>query len=131
MGVVSAGGGVSPRKAADCLRDFVAHFFGCEVCQAHFLTTYDHCSFGRCDRLTDGSEGLSSWKELPLWFWETHNDVNVRLAREEAEREGRTFGTEEAERERWPPSESCPRCWKDDGSWDDGAIYSFLHREYM
>ena len=33
------------------LRDYVEHFFSCEVCRAHFLKAYDECSFDRCHRL--------------------------------------------------------------------------------
>mmetsp|Transcript_5618 Transcript_5618/g.7035 ORF Transcript_5618/g.7035 Transcript_5618/m.7035 type:complete len:705 (-) Transcript_5618:101-2215(-) len=121
---------LSPVHAADALREFVAHFFACQVCQAHFLTMYDHCEFDRCNRLTDGQKGLTTWKQLPLWLWETHNDVNVRLLKEQAESEQRGIDDEEEQRGRWPPSEMCPRCWKHDGSWDEGAVYAFLYREY-
>jgi hypothetical protein len=31
---------------------------------------------------------------------------------------------------RWPSRESCPKCWRDDGSWDSDAVYEHLQYEY-
>lgn len=120
---------VSTNHAAESLRGYIEHFFGCEVCQANFLREYDACARDRCTRLSDGATADS--KQLPLWLWETHNDVNVRLLKERAVREDNpTPSAEEEHAVRWPSKEDCPRCWNDDSSWDEEVVFSFLRLEY-
>lgn len=124
---------VSTNHAAESLRGYIEHFFGCEVCQANFIWAYDACSRDRCDRLSDKTDGatLSDWKQLPLWLWETHNDVNVRLLKEKAVREDKPTPTEEEQQAvRWPFKEDCQRCWNDDWSWNEEVVFSFLRLEY-
>merc|ERR1740139_488175 len=121
---------ISTLHAGDVHREFIANFFSCEVCQLHFLKMYDECSFGRCDRLTEEASSLTEWREFPLWLWEMHNDVNVRLMKEEAERTGREVTLEDEDNARWPSKESCLDCWHGDRTWDEDAVYDFLSKEY-
>ena len=128
---------ISTEKAADTLRDYVAHFFGCDVCQQNFLSAYDSCAFDRCNRLkppTDDDETESSdptdWDQLSLWLWETHNAVNVRLLHERAEREGKTVTPQDEVDARWPSRQDCPGCWREDGTWDEEIVYKFLRISY-
>lgn len=116
--------------AADTLRDFIAHFFGCEVCKINFLSAYDACAFDRCNRLTDDYAGLPAWQQLPLWLYETHNAVNVRLMREQADRDNKVPSHHDEVAKKWPARIECPKCWLDDDSWDEDAIYKFLRIEY-
>ena len=40
-----------PSKVADALRNYIEHFFQCDVCRLHFISEYDSCSYDRCNRL--------------------------------------------------------------------------------
>ena len=117
-------------QAADILRDYIANFFGCEVCRMNFLQSYDACAFDRCNRLQDKIGELKDWKQLPLWLFETHNAVNVRLMKEEAEREERTPTHQDELNAQWPSRLDCPKCWHPDGSWDEDLMYEYLRHEY-
>lgn len=127
---------IATEYAADTLRDYVAHFFGCQVCRENFLAAYDACAFDRCNRLkphTDDDENDSyptDWEQFPLWLWETHNAVNVRLLHERATREGRTVSAQDETDVRWPSRQECPGCWRDDGSWDEDVVYKYLRISY-
>lgn len=127
---------ISTEHAADTLRDYIAHFFGCQVCQENFLKAYDACSFDRCNRLKaihDDDENDSyptDWEQLPLWLWETHNAVNVRLLNEKADREGKTVTAQDEEDVRWPSRQECPGCWRNDGTWDEDIVYKYLRITY-
>ena len=106
------------------------------MCQENFLKAYDSCSFDRCNRLkphTDDDENDSyptDWEQLPLWLWETHNAVNVRLLHERADREGKTVTAQDEVDVRWPSRLECPGCWRDDGSWDEDVVYKYLRITY-
>jgi len=124
---------IATADAADVIRDYVEYFFMCDDCRKNFLTIYDACQFQRCERLTSGvsDDAVDSWKQLPLWLWETHNDVNVRLSAEERKDQGLTKASpEELQMARWPSIEDCPSCWLEGGGWDEDEIYNFLHLHY-
>ena len=122
---------ISTVHAADTLRNFIANFFGCEVCRVNFLSSYDECSLGRCDRLTEDYYGYDHWIQLPVWLYETHNAVNLRLLKEEYEREKRGVPTVSDEKNKqWPPREDCPKCWRVDDAWDEESVYKYLRIEY-
>ena len=120
--------------AADTLRNYIANFFGCEVCQQNFLTAYDACSFDRCTRLHSYSDDPDpdEWKQLSLWLWETHNAVNVRLLHERAQREGRTVPVtlQDEINVKWPSTQDCYACWRKDGTWDEHFVYLYLRISY-
>jgi len=115
---------------AEVLRNFVANFFGCEVCRVNFVTAYDACAHDRCNRLTDTEATPEQWIQFPVWLYETHNSVNARLLREKADRENRVATPEEEVARKWPSKPMCPNCWTESGGWDEEIIYKFLRVEY-
>ena len=119
-----------PAEAATVLRNYIQHFFGCEVCRHNFLHAFDSCEYDRCSRLIPEIGDLEEWKEIPLWLFETHNGVNRRLARERAERENREISAAEYESVKWPSRHECPKCWGQDGSWNSEIIYDYLRFTY-
>lgn len=72
----------TPMDAADTVRAYMEHFFGCIPCREHFIEKYDDCSYRRCIRLADGDTDedepieAADWKELALWLWEVHNGTS-------------------------------------------------------
>lgn len=119
--------------AASVIRDYIEHFFACEVCRENFIQSYDGCAFDRCTRLSDGQSQISAytWKDLGLWLWETHNDVNIRLLRERTEREGGQNPDEaQSLSVRWPSDMNCPDCWNVDGTFNSDEVYRHLRTEY-
>lgn len=123
------------RYVADTLREYIDHFFQCEVCRLNFLWMYNTCAFDGCNRLSDKpSLSNKEWRELPLWLWETHNDVNVRLMSERLERnEVQEPDQWESQQARWPSLYLCPNCWRDEAgtkSWDEVEVYKYLRNSY-
>ena len=124
---------ISTVDAADALRDYIEHFFACDECRKNFLIMYDACQFQRCDRLTSdiSDAAKDDWKQLPLWLWETHNDVNVRLLAEDRKEKGLPKATaHEEQRVRWPSKANCPKCWLDGGGWNEEQVYKYLRTHY-
>lgn len=116
--------------AAETLRNFVEHFFGCDVCRLNFLKAYDSCAFDRCNRLTANEMNGDQWILFPIWLFETHNAVNARLFREKADRENRLATPAEEVATQWPAKNVCPKCWLDSGGWDEESVYKYLRTEY-
>jgi hypothetical protein len=137
---------VSTAHAAETIRNYVDKFIACEACRHYFLEVYDKCGFNLCKRLKQPKNSYinsksnngnhprgpseASWYELALWLWELHNDVNVKLLRETEMAAKRTPSRMQEDASRWPSRESCPKCWRDDGSWDSDAVYEHLKHEY-
>ncbi len=119
-----------PADTAVVLRNFIENFFGCEVCRIHFLQAYDGCEYNGCERLVDYAGTLEEWTEFPIWLYEFHNGVNVRLMKERAEREGRTPTPQEEIAVQWPSRKDCPTCWHDDGRFDPTNTFIFLRLTY-
>lgn len=121
-----------PREVSLALRNYIDHFFGCEVCRENFLLEFDHCSYSRCERLspTVGIGIMSDWIEVPLWLHEAHNGVNKRLLEERLEKEGRKPTPEEKVAVQWPSRKDCPLCWGADGYFNYDAIPAFLKLTY-
>ena len=119
-----------PADAAVALRNFIEHFFGCEVCRTHFIESYESCAFGGCQRLVDYVGEMPDWIQLPMWLFEFHNGVNVRLMKEKAEREGRTPTLQDEINVKWPSRKDCPMCWHDDGRHDHQNIFIYLRLTY-
>lgn len=100
---------------------------------------YDSCQFQRCTRLihdppnNNNNNNNNTWRELALWLWEVHNDVNVRLYHERLSDNG-----EEAidptsfddQKVKWPSVAACPNCWHSNGSWNETEIYQYLEQQY-
>ena len=112
------------------LRNYIEHFFGCEVCRMNFIHSFDSCAHDRCSRLHHHARTQEEWVQLPLWLFETHNAVNLRLMRERAERENWTPTREDEIKAEWPSRRDCPKCWREDGGWDEEMVYRFLRVEY-
>jgi thiol-disulfide isomerase/thioredoxin len=117
-------------RAADTLRDFIQYFFACEHCRVNFMNAYDACSLDRCHRLHAPATTREEWMQLPLWLFETHNAVNLRLLQEAAAREGRTPTHAEQRQSQWPLASDCPMCWRVDDSWDEEVVYKYMRLSY-
>ena len=129
----------SPVEAADTLRDFIFHFYTCKPCRENFVSTYDEPENNRRgERLADeiSSALVADWKELPLWLWEVHNDVSVRLVHE---RVGSSYGKMGVRNQVtaadevaaiYPSVHSCILCFNEDSTWNEGEVYNFLERTY-
>jgi Erv1 / Alr family len=137
----------SPLAAADAIREYMSSFFGCDECRNHFLSRYDDCAFRRCERLTseESSATADDWKQLALWMWEVHNDVNVRVAGKKLDRIQKQLSAnhlkgaqqlkinrreEDEIRVIWPSLENCLLCFQDDGRWNEDSVFEFLERTY-
>ena len=112
------------------LRNFIDHFFGCEVCKLHFIGSFDSCAFSGCRRLVHHVGEMRDWIQLPMWLFEFHNGVNVRLMKEKAEREGRVPTPADEIAVQWPPRKDCPMCWNDDGRFEGKNVFAFLRLTY-
>ena len=67
---------------------------------------------------------------MPLWLWETHNDVNVRLLGERLEQNKDIKPNQwESQQARWPVLFACPNCWRDETPSEED-IYKHLHAMY-
>lgn len=123
-----------PAAMADIQRNYVEHFFQCEECRLNFLSDYDACMYDRCNRLaTTAEDGTTKqFIQYPLWLFETHNGVNVRLRKERIEqgieKESLTTQAEVS----WPSISSCSSCWLsgDKDRWDELETYKFLQKSY-
>jgi hypothetical protein len=81
------------------------------------------------------------WKQLPLWLWEVHNDVSVRVAHEKIERQidssnnlsrkkvARLTRTDEI-KHLFPSLETCFQCFDENGSWDEDTVFEYLEASY-
>lgn len=121
---------IATTHAAETLRNFIEHFFACDVCRRNFLFAYDACELDRCSRLTAKDRNSEQWILYPVWLFETHNAVNGRLLRERADRENRVANPQEVVASQWPSKVVCPKCWLDTGGWNEDAVYKYLRTEY-
>jgi uncharacterized protein YbdZ (MbtH family) len=149
---------ILPSQAATILRNYIQHFFRCEVCRTEFVQTFDSCQQNHCHALFIASSSSSSssttsltmadWIQLPIWLFETHNAVTRRLLHETAENDDKdkkqphvVSRQEELDHE-WPSRADCPTCWRvttgadEAGSstsmslFDRDHVYTFLRLEY-
>ena len=115
------------------LRNYIEHFFSCEVCRAHFLKAYDDCTLDRCHRLVDTVGEQKRWIQLPLWLAEEHNAVSHRLMLERVERSNNDLHLSKPRPEEaaaWPPPSDCPMCWNVDGTLNGEVAYLYLLKAY-
>lgn len=122
--------GITAEDAGKVLRDFIDNFFQCDECRTNFLKAYDSCELDRCNRLK--SIFISKvWNEFPLWLFEMHNAVNLRLMREQAVEEKKVVTEEDERKARWPSVLECPGCYNNtDGSFIREAVLQHLRIEY-
>ena len=123
---------ISPLKAAGSLRNFIEHFFGCTECVEHFISMYDSCWNDWCKLLDhDLSDGANSqWRNFPLWIWDVHNNVNVRLMKENSERKQFKLSESDETSALWPSRIDCTECWNDDHTYNSDAVYRYLRKTY-
>jgi hypothetical protein len=135
----------SPIEAADTLRNYIEHFFTCAPCKNNFLKHYDDCENNRrCDRLSSEDEDATTadWKEFPVWLWEVHNEVSVRIVKQKVAKLGRIglpgsasatsphVSLNDEVRVVWPNIDNCFMCFEDDGTWDEEQVFKFLEKSY-
>lgn len=131
----------SPSGAAFAIRNYIDHFFTCGPCRTEFIANFDACDNNRrCDRLTAEVEraSVADWKELATWLWEVHNEVSVRVAKTRAAKMNTglpTRGNEELPateqlKALWPQIKHCIACFKEDGSWNEAGIFTYLESKY-
>jgi len=143
------GGRVSTSHAARVIRDYVDFFFGgCEICRLNFVTMYDSCGFNVCQRMSADAlheaneiDGRESWRELAIWLWEVHNDINIQKGIS-ATKNGNEMSMEKFVNTNdfiWPSQGECPECRRVDNDsvdgsgdilWDIDAVYNHLKKVY-
>ena len=116
---------------AQILRDFLEHFFSCNVCRTEFLKSFDSCAHNRCRRLVDVVGDRHNWIQLPLWLWQEHNSVSMRLLREQAQQK-LPSSTGEDEVGQWPAHHVCASCYNatNGTAFDAESTYRYLLEEY-
>ena len=121
---------ITPMKAADTLREYMALFFGCDVCTRNFISQYDQCAYRRCDRLAESAGDLpdEEWYELALYLWEFHNGVSVSVYHDKTDTT-KTKGKDEIS-VIYPNMEECFLCLGEDGIFDDEQITRHLVETY-
>lgn len=134
---------VSTAHAAKTIRNYIDRFLPqmCPRCREQFLSVFDTGGLRLRQRLKQPKAHTTfknnhprapseeSWNELALWMWELHNEINVRLLREEymaraaaaevlthykASKSNVMVPTlDEEDAVRWPSRTACPACWLD------------------
>lgn len=125
---------ISPTHVASAIRNFVEHFFACDECRTNFLKMYDECKYGLCNHLyvtVSKNDGEESWEWLPLWLWQAHNDVNIRLFHEEREDNGHPqTAPMEDKAHLWPSKNDCADCWLKKSDWNQEEVMKHLRKVY-
>jgi hypothetical protein len=128
----------SSMEAADTIRNFLQHFFTCRPCRDNCIENYDDCENNRpCDQLAfkDDSDAIlpSDWRELPLWLWEVHNEVSVRLVHKHAKKYFDMKGVRKVVMQKdevkviWPNVKTYILCFKG-GTWNEGQVSQYLEK---
>jgi hypothetical protein len=121
---------IGVEDAAVTIRNYIENFFGCDICRVNFMTAFDSCAHDRCHRLDNNATSVYEWRELPLWLFETHNSVNIRLLHEQGEREQFYPTPQDEINKQWPARDDCPQCWHDDGGWMGDHVIDKLKLDY-
>lgn len=130
---------ISTSYAAETLRNFIQEFFGCTECKYNFLKHYDACGHDHCTRFDETNFSNEQWIQLPVWLFETHNSVNVRLFKEAKERNSNknialssssASFDDEIHHRQWPPRHICPKCWSKTDEFNEEFVFKFLRTEY-
>lgn len=123
-----------PAVMADIQRNYIEHFFQCEACRLNFLSDFDACMYDRCNRLATTVEGatLQQFIQYPLWLYETHNAINIRLRKERIEQNIEKENLTSQREVVWPAFTSCRSCWasSEKDRWDELEIYKHLQQSY-
>lgn len=144
---------ITPGKINLLVKEYLQEFFfdTCIECKEYYLSMYESCGFQHCERMpleitsaannhetqekgivikANKQNRKTEWRELALWLWEVHNDVNVRVLQDECRRDGRLATKDELIDILWPSRNDCENCWKDGGSWDSDEVYQYLRNIY-
>mmetsp|Transcript_7039 Transcript_7039/g.9037 ORF Transcript_7039/g.9037 Transcript_7039/m.9037 type:complete len:180 (+) Transcript_7039:530-1069(+) len=80
---------------------------------------YDSCGFNVCQRMSADAlheaneiDGRESWRELAIWLWEVHNDINIQKGIS-ATKNGNEMSMEKFVNTNdfiWPSQGECPEC---------------------
>jgi len=105
-------------KALTAIHEYVARFFGCLECRAHFLVMAGNLT-------TVIADGISHEVGV-FWLWQAHNSVNFRLNTSRG-----ASNDPEHPKLQYPPWELCPTCRNPSGvGWEPSGIYMFLRSVY-
>jgi len=121
-------------QTAHAVRLYVASFFGCDDCAAHF----GNMSRGMEAEMSEMSSQHSARDRAVLWIWQAHNQVNARLAAQP------DHSFDEFLKVEWPSPAACPGCHEvtisQRGSaatrdhllrqWRHDQVLRYLHRSY-
>jgi len=125
---------VSVQHAGQSIRSFIdAFFIGCDSCKRSWIELYDEacCGLHNSDHslaLTNQLTGTDEqWKQLAIWIWEVHNEINIRLQRY---KNPTTL--------LWPSRDECAKCWPSVNgltatsmdSFDQEELFNHLKRSY-
>ena len=117
-------GDTAGRVWLDSVAGWVAHFFACADCASHFGEMV----------ASPAAQTVASGRDGRLWGWRAHNEVNARLATEDAAAGGTADPAHP--KTQWPPRSLCPTCAAPAPGvggapqWNDGAVDSFLISYY-
>lgn len=96
---------ISSKEALRASCGFIANFFSCEHCRAHFAQMAQSLS----------THPLQHEGDAVLWLWEAHNSVNKRL-------EGGASSDPMFPKVQFPTKEVCPFCYLSESSSELGVI---------
>lgn len=113
--------------AFSAIHSFVEHFFNCQECRQHFL-----------EMISRKLDVIASQEDLVLWLWHAHNEVNMRLAKEE---EVSKKWNPNYPKVVWPTRQQCSECRvvasvdkeassTEEPEWAVKAVYKFLKDWY-
>lgn len=104
------------QEVLQAIRSYVRHFFGCRECAGHFE-----------QMAARSMHRVGSTNDAVLWLWNSHNQVNARLA-------GAPSEDPQFPKVQWPPRELCSACHNElQGPmpvWDVGATLNFLKSHF-
>lgn len=128
--VLGARDQVTTKFVAKTVRDYVEHFFDCEVCREYYIEMFDNCGFKHCRRFRQPQKlpPPESWTEFATWLWEVHNDVNLKVMQAESHRNNDK--KHKFESSAWPTVDECPTCKDDKGKWNMDAVLGHLKKVY-
>ena len=129
--VLGARDQILTKNVALTLRNYIEHFVSCEECRQYFVEMYDSCGFNHCRRLEQPQKlpPPESWEEFPLWLWEVHNHINVKLVEAKLKSSKKLASSDELNMALWPSVGHCPQC-KAGGKWDTKTVITHLKKEY-
>ena len=117
---------VSVQHAGRSIRAFIDTFYsGCDSCKRSWLELYDEAYSSALPNQITGID--EQWKQLAIWIWEVHNEINIRRQR-----------NKNPTALLWPRREECSNCWPSQNgatdtsmdSFDQEAIFSHLKKTY-